>query len=104
MPKAFTPVVFAANDLIEGTSVYLAPEGWTPDVRAAAVARDADEKAALEARAQAGEAENRVVGAYAVEVAIEDGVPAPVKRRERIKASHETSIPVGPRARIDRAA
>lgn len=103
MPKPFTPVVFAANDLIEGTSVYLGPEGWVADVRAAAVAADTDAKAALEARALADEAENRVVGVYTVEVAVEDGAAVPLKRRERIKASFEPTIAIGPSAQSARA-
>ncbi|MGF1554054.1 MAG: DUF2849 domain-containing protein [Paracoccaceae bacterium] len=107
MPKPFTPVVIAANDLIEGTSVWLGPDGWTARVAEATVAHDAEAKAALEASAGTGEAANRVVGPYAVDVALEDGVPVPVKRRERIKASLETTVPVGaaaPAPRRDRRA
>ncbi|MEM6679375.1 MAG: DUF2849 domain-containing protein [Pseudomonadota bacterium] len=104
MAKAFMPVVFAANDLIEGDSVYLGPEGWVRDVRAASVAETADAVPALETRAAQGVAGNIVVGPYAVAIAQEATGPWPVLRREQIKASRGTTIPVGPAAAIADAA
>ncbi|MEL6767772.1 MAG: DUF2849 domain-containing protein [Pseudomonadota bacterium] len=102
MAKQFIPVVFAANDLIEGDSVYLAADGWTRDVRGAAVASTPEARDALAARA-AGDAAI-VVGPYDVEVALEDAGPWPLKRREQIKASGSTTIAVGPQAQVARAA
>ena len=104
MAKQFRPVVFTANDLIEGDAVYLAPEGWVRDVRAAEVAHTAEARDALAARAAEAEAENRVVGVYDLPVSLEDGRPWPVARRERIKASRQTTIAVGPGRAPARAA
>ncbi|MEM7530039.1 MAG: DUF2849 domain-containing protein [Pseudomonadota bacterium] len=102
MAKPFTPVVFAGNDLLDGDSVYLAETGWTRDVRGAAVAMTVEERDALSARAIADA--NIVVGPYEVQVALEADGAWPLKRREQIKASGETTIAVGPKAAIARAA
>jgi hypothetical protein len=104
MAKAFIPTVFTANDLIEGDSVYLGPDGWVRDIAAADVAGNAEAAEVLAARAKAGEAANLVVGAYAVEVSLASGQPRPVLRREQIKASRATTMPVGPEAELHRAA
>ncbi|MEM6487175.1 MAG: DUF2849 domain-containing protein [Pseudomonadota bacterium] len=104
MAKAFKPVVFTANDLIEGDTVYLAATGWTRDVRAAAVAHDEAGREAMAARAAAAVADTSVVGPYDVEVGIEAGGPWPLRRREQIKASRQTTIPVGPAAQPAAAA
>ena len=104
MAKAFTTSVFAANDLIDGDSVYLGATAWVRDIADALVAANADEAEALAVRAAEGERANIVVGAYAVEVSLTGGAPWPVLRREQIKASRATTIPVGPAARLDVAA
>ncbi|MEL6266073.1 MAG: DUF2849 domain-containing protein [Pseudomonadota bacterium] len=98
MAKAFAPVVFTANDLVEGDTVYLGAEGWVRDIRAARVAADEAEKAVLEDAARAGVAANLVVGPYDVAVTVEAAGPWPVKRREQIKATRDTTMPVGPEA------
>ncbi|MEM7499764.1 MAG: DUF2849 domain-containing protein [Pseudomonadota bacterium] len=102
MAKRFMPVVFAANDLIEGDSIYLATEGWTRDVRDAVVADTPELRDMLAERAAADAA--IVVGPYDVEVSLEAAGPWPLKRREQIKASGATTIPVGPQAQVARAA
>jgi len=104
MAKAFTTTVFAANDLIDGDSVYLGADAWVRDISMAEVAGDPAEAEALAARAALGERANIVVGVYAVDVSLADGTPWPVTRREQIKASRSTTIPVGPAARLDVAA
>ncbi|MEL6336674.1 MAG: DUF2849 domain-containing protein [Pseudomonadota bacterium] len=104
MAKAVLPVVFAANDLIEGDSVYLALDGWVRGVGDAAVAHTPEEKETLEARAKAGIEANLVVGVYDVKVALGENGPWPVARREQIKASHSTTIAVGPEAQLSDAA
>ncbi|MEM9781291.1 MAG: DUF2849 domain-containing protein [Pseudomonadota bacterium] len=95
MPKAFSPVVFTANDLIDGDSVYLGPDGWLRDIAGAVVATTPADSEALRMRAEEGVAGNLVIGPYDVAVTVEAGVPVPVKRRERIKASRATTMPVG---------
>lgn len=104
MAKTFEPCVFTANALVEGDAVYLGPAGWVRDVRDAAVARSEEERAALAARAAEGERANLVVGVYDLAVSLEGGRPWPVLRREQIKASRRTSIPVGPERDFSRAA
>ncbi|MDT8342835.1 MAG: DUF2849 domain-containing protein [Thermohalobaculum sp.] len=104
MAKAFTAQVFAANDLIEGDSVYLGAGAWVRDIAEATIAASPAEAEALAAHAAAGERANLVVGAYAVEVALDAGRPWPLLRREQIKAARTTTIPVGPEARLDAAA
>ncbi len=98
MAKAFAPIVITANDLVEGDSVFLGPEGWTRDIRMARVARTAEEATALDASGAQGETQNLVVGPYRVEVSLETGAPVPVLRREQIRASGVPTIPVGPAA------
>ncbi|MEM6423157.1 MAG: DUF2849 domain-containing protein [Pseudomonadota bacterium] len=104
MPKAFVPVVFAANDLVEGDSVYLALDGWVRAVGEAVIADTPEEKARLEATAKAGVEANLVVGVYDVAVTVGENGAWPVARREQIKASGNTTIPVGPEAKLSDAA
>ncbi|MEO1274311.1 MAG: DUF2849 domain-containing protein, partial [Pseudomonadota bacterium] len=70
----------------------------------AAVAHTPEEKETLEARAKAGIEANLVVGVYDVKVALGENGPWPVARREQIKASHSTTIAVGPEAQLSDAA
>ncbi|MEM1382222.1 MAG: DUF2849 domain-containing protein [Pseudomonadota bacterium] len=98
MAKAFKPKVIAANDLVEGDSVYLSAAGWVRQVADAWVAKNPDDLTVLETLAKAGERDNQVVGAYPVEVTTETGAPWPISRREQIKASRMTTIAVGPAA------
>lgn len=98
MPKPFHPQVITANDLAEGTTVYLGLIGWTGDIRAARIAETPGDAEMLETAGARAEAENLVVGAYLLDVRLEGGVPVPLSRRERIKAAGEPTIPVGPEA------
>jgi hypothetical protein len=95
MAKPFTPAVLTANHLAEGHSVFLAPDGWSPRIDAALVAltpEQAEELAALGGRFVFA---NEVVGPYLVEVAIEEGVPVPLLRRERIRADGRPTVALG---------
>lgn len=92
---AFRTSVVTANDLVEGHSVFLAPEGWCPAIAQALIAFTPEEGAELEALAARFVAENRVVGPYLVEVALESGAPVPLLRRERIRAGGLPTVPVG---------
>jgi len=101
MTKPFRPVVIGANDLMQGDSIYLAADGWVRDISAAiVVSSDAEAEALLSAAA----AQIMVVGAYTVEISLQAGSPWPVARREQIKASRDTTIPVGPLAETRAAA
>lgn len=101
MSKAFKPVVIAANDLLEGDSIYLGYAGWVRDVAKAIVINTENESDAV---LTASAAQVGVIGPYAVQVSLETGTPWPLARRERIKASRGTTIPVGPAAEIRIAA
>jgi hypothetical protein len=79
--------IVTANHLMGGHSVYLSAGGWTGDISRARIALGAGEAAVLEALARAGEAANRVVGVYLVDVELdEDGCPDPVQYREKLRA------------------
>ena len=87
--------IVTANDLIEGHSVFLTPDGWAPRTTGAIVAVTAEQAEELQALAARHVDDNTVVGAYLVEVTIESGVPVPVLRREQIRASGRPTIAVG---------
>ena len=95
MAKAFRTSVVTANDLVEGTSVFLGAEGWHADIGRAMLAFTPEEAEGLEALAERFVDTNTVVGPYLVEVGLEDGRPVPHLRRERIRAAHAPTIPVG---------
>ena len=86
-PKPITtPTVFTANRLRDGRVVWLgAGDAWVERVAEAARFSPAEHAAGL-ARAKRGEAQQRVVGVYGVEVALQAGVPVPTKFRERLRS------------------
>ena len=94
MPKTFHPKVLTANDLAEGTSVCLAPEGWSADISEALIATTPDQAVDLEDRGERSVDENTVIGPYLVDVSVDGGRPMPLTRRERIRADGQPSIPV----------
>lgn len=98
MPKPFQPQVVTAQDLVEGDSLFLGPEGWTARIAEARVAATPEEAEALEAEARKGETANHVLGVYMVPVRLAGGSPWPVARREQIRAQRAPTIPVGPDA------
>ena len=95
MAKTFTTSVLTANDLVEGQSVFLTAEGWSPEVSRAMTAVSPEQALDLETQGARAVGENAVVGPYLVEVSMETGAPVPLTRRERIRASGTPSIPVG---------
>jgi hypothetical protein len=87
------PNVITANRLIDGIVVYLAPDGgWVEELGRAGLAVTEEETKALEAEAAKAVAERRVVAVYPMEVAVHDGVPVATSVRERIRASHRTTL------------
>ncbi len=95
MPKTFNPTVLTANDLVEGHSVFLTPEGWASAIEKAMVAVSPEQSEELEALGQRFVVENQIVGAYLVDVSLDSGTPVPLSRREQIRASGAPTIPVG---------
>lgn len=98
MARTLAPRVVTANDLIEGDSVFLGPNGWVRDIRAARIGHSEEDAAALEAEGLRAEHANLVVGPYLVDVSLDGGAPWPLLRREQIRAEGVPTIPVGPEA------
>ena len=87
------PSVVTANRLRDGIVVYLASDGsWTEEIGRARIAETEDDLAALEARAAEDVKARKVVAVYPMEVALTDGVPVATSVRERIRASHRTTL------------
>ena len=88
------PSVVTANRLDDGVVVYLAPKAeWTQDIEKAERAETDDEVKALEAIAQAAERERIVISVYPMPIEVkDDGTIDPISVRERIRASHRTTL------------
>ncbi len=84
-----------ANRLDDGRVVYLTPlGGWSERLNEAALAADEAGAEALLARGRAQAAAARVVEPYLIEVVESDGLVAPLRYREAIRAR-------GPSVRLD---
>ena len=87
------PNVVTANRLTDGIVVYLAPDGsWTEDIARARFAETEEETSALEAQANQAVKDRIVVAMYPMPVEIKDGAVDPLSVRERIRASHRTTL------------
>jgi Protein of unknown function (DUF2849) len=87
------PSVLTANRLLDGIVVYLAADGsWTEDIAQARIANTEEETKALEAEAAEAVKARKVVAVYPMEVALHDGEVDPLSVRERIRASHRTTL------------
>ena len=88
MPNAVT-----ANRLVDGIVVYLAPDGgWVEELSRARLAETEEETKELEAVADNAVKDRIVVSAYPMEVAIDNGEVHALSVRERIRASHRTTL------------
>jgi hypothetical protein len=87
------PNVVTANRLIDGIVVYLAPDGsWTEEIARARIAETEDETKALEEEAAKDVRVRKVVAVYPMVVALVDGAVDPLSVREKIRASHRTTL------------
>jgi len=87
------PNVVTANRLLDGIVVYLAPDGsWTEDIARARLAETEEETKALEAEAAKAVALRKVVAVYPMAVTVEHGDVTALSVRERIRASHRTTL------------
>lgn len=87
------PNVVTANRLTDGIVVYLAPDGsWTEEIARARIAETEDETKALEEEAAKDVRARKVVAVYPMEVALVDGAVDPLSVREKIRASHRTTL------------
>ncbi len=84
MPKAFTPKIVTANDLLKGDVIYQTVDGWSRDLHDAEVLTDeahADLRL-IEGSQQSGQ----VVGVYLADTVVEDGQPTTTHFREAFRA------------------
>jgi hypothetical protein len=87
------PNVVTANRLTDGIVVYLAPDGgWIEDIARARFAESEDETQALEQIGEQAVKDRIVVAMYAMPVEIKDGAVDPLSVREKIRASHRTTL------------
>ncbi len=87
------PSVVTANRLTDGIVVYLAKDGgWTEELGRARIASTEDEIKTLEDEAAKEVKARKVVAVYAMDVALHDGAVDPLSVRERIRASHRTTL------------
>jgi len=88
------PSVVTANRLTDGIVFYLTSSGgWTEDIADAARAETNDEIEALEAKAEVSVRDQLVISVYAMPVEVkDDGSVDPISVRERIRASHRTTL------------
>jgi hypothetical protein len=87
------PNVVTANRLTDGIVVYLAPDGsWVEDIARARIASTENETKALEDVAAKDVKARKVVAIYPMEVALVDGAVDPLSVREKIRASHRTTL------------
>jgi hypothetical protein len=85
--------VVTANRLTDGIVVYLAPDGsWVEDIARARIASTENETKTLEDVAAKDVKARKVVAVYPMEVALVDGAIDPLSVREKIRASHRTTL------------
>lgn len=87
------PNVVTANRLTDGIVVYLASDGsWTEDIVQARFAETEEETKELERIGEEAVKNRIVVAMYAMPVAIKNGAVDALSVRERIRASHRTTL------------
>lgn len=91
--RSHMPSVVTANVLRTGAIVYLKDDGtWVGKLAEAAVAADADARAALEKLALAAMERGEVTSVYAFDVDIVDGRPEALSVREKIRAAGTPTV------------
>ncbi|SPH20961.1 hypothetical protein ASD8599_01702 [Ascidiaceihabitans donghaensis] len=84
MPKAFTPKIVTANDLLKGDVIYQTLDGWSRDLADAEVLTD---EAHADLRLIEGSQQaNSVVGVYLADTQVIDGLPTTTHFRESFRA------------------
>ncbi|WP_316014969.1 DUF2849 domain-containing protein [Roseobacter sp. HKCCA0434] len=98
MPRAFTPKIVTANDLMMGDVIYLTADGsWSRRHADALVAQTQEE--AEELLAQAAAQQLKIVGPYLADAVIDaDGTPQPVHFREAFRTRGPSNYHLGKQA------
>ena len=93
MPRAFTPRVVSANDLLEGDGIYMTSKGdWSRHHEDAQLFED--EQAANEALTKAQHQAGILVGAYLADAQLgANGKPEPVHFREVFRTRGPSNYP-----------
>jgi hypothetical protein len=88
--------VITANDLKSGLVVFLDGDGgWTVEIAAARVVEDGPDLDGAVAAGKAAHEARIVVEPYPIDVVVTDGVPVPVRLRERIRAERGPTVAYG---------
>ena len=88
--------VITANDLRSGRVVFVDGEGgWTVDIAGARVLEDGPDLDGAVAFARAETEAQVVLDAYPIDVVVTEGVPVPVRLRERIRAERGPTVVYG---------
>lgn len=88
--------VVTANDLRDGLVVFLDNDGgWTNDIALARVLADGAELDAANEYAKAQHDARIVVEPYPIDVTVTDGIPVPVRLREKIRADRGPTVDYG---------
>jgi hypothetical protein len=88
--------VITANNLRDGLVVFLDPDGgWSVRIADARVLQDGPDLDGATAYAKAQHDARIIVEPYPVDVTVTNGVPVPVRFRERIRADRGPTIPYG---------
>ena len=88
--------VITANDLGDGLVVFLDQDGgWTHEIALARVVEDGPDLEGAVAYAKAQHDARVVVEPYPIDVTVIDGVPVPVRFREKIRADRGPTIVYG---------
>lgn len=94
--KAGPEKAITANRLDDGIVVFLdAAGGWTPDIAGARLVEDGADLDGALAYAKAQHDARIIVEPYAIDVEVRDGVPVPVRLREKIRADRGPTIAYG---------
>ncbi|MEX0340337.1 MAG: DUF2849 domain-containing protein [Arenibacterium sp.] len=97
MPRANTPKVVTANDLLMGDVVYLTAENeWSRSLTEALVLREPDQ--AEEHLSLAAQRAGEVVGVYLADVRVTDQGPEPMHFREDVRRTGPSNYDHGKQA------
>ncbi|HWK67777.1 MAG TPA: DUF2849 domain-containing protein [Rhizobiaceae bacterium] len=95
--------ILTANRLADGEAVWFTVDrSWAERIERAEVAADKEAETRLEAIGRAAHENNEVVDVALVDVALVEGVPVPMRLRERIRAAGPTTrLDLGKQARAE---